>query len=211
VILAKSDEWKPDLIVVGTHSHGALSRFFLGSAAQSLVHNALCSVRVARASENRPSSNGQKTAVRLLVGVDGSDGADAAVDSIISRNWAAGTEVRVVSAMSYLVWSSAKQFDLVEPSKMQETEFYRREEARAKEIAERAVAKLEQAGFSVSSFVKSEDPRKLLIEQAEEWQADCIFVGAQGLSRIERILIGSVSSAVAARARCSVEVVRGES
>ena len=35
-----------------------------------------------------------------------------------------------------------------------------------------------------------------------------IVLGAKGHSRRERLLLGSVSSAVAARAHCSVEVVR---
>jgi nucleotide-binding universal stress UspA family protein len=47
----------------------------------------------------------------------------------------------------------------------------------------------------------------LLIAEAESWGADCIFVGARGMGRIGRFLLGSVSSAVAARAHCSVEVV----
>jgi nucleotide-binding universal stress UspA family protein len=49
----------------------------------------------------------------------------------------------------------------------------------------------------------------VLITEAEDWDADCIFVGAKGMRGIERLLIGSVSAAVAARAHCSVEVVRG--
>lgn len=47
-----------------------------------------------------------------------------------------------------------------------------------------------------------------LVEEAETWNADCVFVGAKGTRGIERLLLGSVSSAVAARAHCSVEVVR---
>ena len=56
---------------------------------------------------------------------------------------------------------------------------------------------------------KEEEPKRLLIAEAESWGADCIFVGARGgMGRIDRFLLGSVSSAVAARAHCSVEVAR---
>jgi len=47
-ILNKADEWKPDLIVVGSHGRSALGRFILGSVSQKLVTEAHCSVRVAR-------------------------------------------------------------------------------------------------------------------------------------------------------------------
>jgi nucleotide-binding universal stress UspA family protein len=56
--------------------------------------------------------------------------------------------------------------------------------------------------------VKEEDPKGLLCAEAESRDADCIFVGATGMWRIEGTLIGSVSSAVAMRAHCSVEVAR---
>ncbi len=203
ILLAKADEWKSDLIVVGSQSRGAIGRFFLGSVAQSVVNNALCSVRIIRqCEENSGNVN------RIIIGVDGSEGANAAVDSIIRRNWASDSEVRVVSAMSYLIRSTLRQFDLVEPSAIADTEFYQEEIRKNEQNVNLAVTKLENAGFAVSSVIKSEDPINLLIEEAKEWKADCIFVGAKGMSRIERMLIGSVSSTVAARAHCSVEVVR---
>jgi nucleotide-binding universal stress UspA family protein len=51
-------------------------------------------------------------------------------------------------------------------------------------------------------------PKYILIKEAKRWGADSIFVGARGLSNFERLLLGSVSTAVATRAHCSVEVVR---
>jgi nucleotide-binding universal stress UspA family protein len=68
--------------------------------------------------------------------------------------------------------------------------------------------KLRNVGLTVSVQLKKGDPKQILIEEAESWQADSIFVGAKGMRGIERLLLGSVSAAVAARAHCSVEVVR---
>jgi len=48
-----------------------------------------------------------------------------------------------------------------------------------------------------------------MILEIAEWGADSNFVGANRFGgRVERFLLGSVSAAIAARAHCSVEVVR---
>jgi len=205
VLLTKAEEWQPALIVVGSEGHSALGRFFFGSVSQSVMLHAPCSVRIARSAS---SEAGNHAPVRLVVGIDGSEQADAAVNSIIARNWAEGSEVRVVAAMARLLRANLQQFDLQVPSKLEDSEIYQAEEARLNKILGKATSKLEEAGFTVSSVVKTEDPKRLLVSEAEEWKADCIFVGATGLSRIERLLLGSVSASVAARAGCSVEVVR---
>jgi nucleotide-binding universal stress UspA family protein len=67
---------------------------------------------------------------------------------------------------------------------------------------------LRAAGLAVTAEVKDGAPVPVLLDAAREWGADAIFVGAQGHRFLERVLLGSVSAAVAARAHCSVEVVR---
>jgi nucleotide-binding universal stress UspA family protein len=83
-----------------------------------------------------------------------------------------------------------------------------RETERVKKAVNGAAEKLESAGLSVSIVVKEQEPKALLCSEADDLFADSIFVGARGMGRLERFLIGGVSSGVAARARCSVEVVR---
>lgn len=205
ILLTKAEDWHPDLIVVGSQGLSALGRFFFGSVSQSVMLHAPCSVRIVRSAS---SEIGKDAPVRLVVGIDGSEQAEAAVDSIIARNWAKGSEARVVSAMARLLRANLQKFDLQVPSKLEDTETYQAEKARLDKIVGAAARKLEEAGLTVSSVVKIEDPKRLLLAEAEEWKADCIFVGATGMSRIERLLAGSVSSSVAARAHCSVEVVR---
>src|SRR5688572_18453198 len=92
-VIMKADEWKPDLVVVGSHGRSALGRFVLGSVSQKVLAEARSSVRVARGRvEVEPS------AARIVVGVDGSPDSDAAVREVAERRWPAGTEVRLVTA-----------------------------------------------------------------------------------------------------------------
>jgi nucleotide-binding universal stress UspA family protein len=78
----------------------------------------------------------------------------------------------------------------------------------AEKTARAVEQELRDAGLAATSAVREGDPKRVLMQEAEQWGADCIFVGAKGHSRLDRILLGSVSMAVAARAQCTVEVVR---
>jgi nucleotide-binding universal stress UspA family protein len=57
-------------------------------------------------------------------------------------------------------------------------------------------------------MVADGNPKDVLVKEADRWDATCLFVGARGLRAVDRFLLGSVSASVAARAHCSVEVVR---
>jgi nucleotide-binding universal stress UspA family protein len=80
--------------------------------------------------------------------------------------------------------------------------------ARLHEAAETAAERLQQAGLSVSTVMIDGDARHEVSAEAERCQATCVFVGARGLGAIDRLLLGSVSSAVVAHAPCAVEVIR---
>jgi nucleotide-binding universal stress UspA family protein len=82
------------------------------------------------------------------------------------------------------------------------------ESAWMSETLDAIAAPLHEQGLAVSSIITAGDPKHVLLDEADHWGADSLFVGARGLSRVERFLLGSVSAAVAARAHCSVEVVR---
>ena len=70
------------------------------------------------------------------------------------------------------------------------------------------VHQLKSAGLRATAQVLTGKPSQVLLAEAESWAADCIFVGARGLNALERVLLGSVSSALAASAHCSVEIVK---
>lgn len=53
VIVEAADEWKADLVVVGSHGHGFWSRVLLGSVSDSVVRHAHCSVVMVRKQEGQ--------------------------------------------------------------------------------------------------------------------------------------------------------------
>ena len=91
---------------------------------------------------------------------------------------------------------------------MQIADWVAQENARIGEIVERSKARLESRGLKVTVVIREADPKRLLIEEAAGWQADCVFIGARGHGRLERLLLGSVSSTIVERAPCTVEIVR---
>jgi hypothetical protein len=46
MILAAADEWRPDVIVIGSHSRTGVDRLFLGSVAEHVMRSADCPVEV---------------------------------------------------------------------------------------------------------------------------------------------------------------------
>lgn len=48
VILDCAGEWRPDVIVLGSHGRTGLDRFLLGSVSENVVRHAACSVEVIR-------------------------------------------------------------------------------------------------------------------------------------------------------------------
>jgi nucleotide-binding universal stress UspA family protein len=201
-VIKKAESYRPDLIVVGSHGHSSIGRLLLGSISQRILTESACSVRVARGRVQV-----DQAAARIVVGFDGSEGAAAAVDAVAARKWLDGTEVRLFSALDDVSPSIVGRF-IPQVSDMAE-EMNDAERDWIKKLAEEQMEILEKAGLPTSLHLFNGNPRGVLVEEAERWNADCIFVGANAFgSRIERFLIGSTSAAVAARAHCSVEVVR---
>ena len=204
-LIARADQWKPDLIVVGSHGRTALGRFVLGSVSQRVLTEARCSVRISRGRVEEPDSP-----ARIIIGVDGSPASLEAAREVASRCWPPQTEVKVIVVDDPLFPEYLGR--IIPPLDKWIEEDKAEERAWVEEVSAEPIELLRQAGIEVSSELRAGDPKKELPNAAEEWAADCIFVGSAGFSnRFERFVLGSVSAAVSARAHCSVEVVRSKS
>jgi len=148
--------------------------------------------------------------MKILLAVDGSSFSDAAVAEIAGRPWPVGSEIKVLSVFEFPVPPTPEAWS-IPPEYYEEVTNSARSNARA--IVESAIVLLKQAlGTSIGvdgEYVQG-SPRNVILDEAEKWGADLIVMGSHGYSAWERFLLGSVSRAVLAHAKCSVEVVRGE-
>ena len=204
-LIRRADEWKPDLVVVGSHGHSLAGRLILGSVSKKIVTDSHHSVRVTRGT---PETN-EFDPIRIVIGVDGSSEARQAVSSVGRRIWPEGTEVRIIavddgssSAISHILPITAATI--------------RNENEESAWVTQRMIDwakdELNAIGLNVSVAIEKGDPQRVLIHEAQKWNADAIFVGGRRFSSaFERFRLGSVATGLVTKAHCSIEVVRNPS
>lgn len=146
--------------------------------------------------------------MKILLAVDGSAYSDAAIEEVLRRPWPSRSEVKVITAFETPIMVGVEPWAAT-PSYFDELDKAVREHARA--VTDRALEKLkaiEDTTLKISSGALNGPPRQVIVEEAERWGADLIIMGSRGLGAWNRLLLGSVSSAVVHHAKCSVEIVR---
>jgi nucleotide-binding universal stress UspA family protein len=146
--------------------------------------------------------------MKILLAVDGSTCSELAVDEVTRRPWPTGSEIKVISVMEIPVMPAIEPYG-VSPEYFVEIEDAARKSAQL--VVDKALPKLEACAdktLKVTGEVVQGAPKQAILDRADAWGADLIVVGSHGRSAISRFLLGSVSSAVVAHAKCSVEIVR---
>lgn len=198
--------WGADLIMVGFQRSNALARFLMGSVARAVLRAAPCSVEIVRPTHR--GSTASSPGMKILLGTDGSECSQKAICAIAHRPWPKETSVRVISVREPMTPESAMAFD---PALMDEV--VERERRRAEDALKSARQILISAGLRLCDSAETlfGDPRSVLLDEAKSWGADLVVVGSHGLRGFDRVLLGSVSEAVAIHGHCSVEVIRDSS
>lgn len=197
-----AEEWRADLLLVGSHGLNALERLALGSTVRSVLRHTKCSVEVVRAPKKEPQTGPHK----ILLATDGSEFSNTAVKAIADEPWPKGTQIKVISVPEFALWLG--EYPYFQGAQVTELD----ESALGAAGAAVAVAKdlLSRRGFAVATDVPvdRDAPAKTILQEAKEWGADLIGVGSHGRSGFDRWALGSVSESVAMNAHCSVEVVQ---
>jgi nucleotide-binding universal stress UspA family protein len=151
---------------------------------------------------------GERREMKIVLAIDGSACSNAAVDEVARRCWPNDSQVRIISVVEPPAqltsgpWAYALSYEEQEAL----------ERAQAEKTLAAAAAKLreqkENCHLGITTKVIVGSPKRVIVEEAEKWGADLIVVGSHGYRSWERMLLGSVSQAVAMHAECSVEIVR---
>ena len=142
----------------------------------------------------------------ILVAVDGSKGAEQALDYGAKLQQLCGGELLILTVYRHHSLLEAS-LSMVRPEEPPENlDDVMREHA--KQVAEEAKELASKAGAeTVRAFVKNGPPARTIVAFAEEHKADLIIVGSRGLGDLEGYLLGSVSHKVTSLADCPVMVV----
>ena len=135
-----------------------------------------------------------QTTEPIVVGTDGSETAEQAVDraGVIAR--ALGATVHVVSAYS------KEPVPLVEGGRQGER-------TQAQQDVGRAQQRLAKVGVASEAHLSTREPGRALVETADEQGAQMIIIGNRGMTGAKRAL-GSVPNYVSHHGRCDVVIVR---
>lgn len=146
--------------------------------------------------------------MKILLAVDGSVCSDAAVEALARRPWPPESEVKVITAAEIPIPVGMEPW-VISPDYFEEMGKSVRKAAQV--VLDNALAKLqtiEDKTLKISHEIIQGSPRQVIVDEAEQWGADLIVMGSRGLGAWNRLLLGSVSSAVVNHAKCSVEIVR---
>ena len=130
---------------------------------------------------------------KILVPTDGSDTAEAAVDSALdlAERYEAGVHaLYVVDTDSLSISLGGEQIDRIEQGNFAEMDEVReRAEAATGYVADRA----RERGLTTVENVSAGKPHALIADYIEDTDIDLVVMGSHGRSGVKRALLGSVT------------------
>lgn len=185
-----------DLLSVGAHGSNPLRDLILGSTAERLISKLTLPALVVRKPAREPYR-------QVLVATDFSPDASAALRCALQL--APRAALTVVHAFDIPFEGKLRAAGVADD----EIAGYRvRTRQSAMQRIERSVAEAGADPMAVARIVQQGAPGRVLLEHAEQLDADLVVLGKHGQSAAEELVLGSVTRHVLADAKCDVLVVR---
>jgi nucleotide-binding universal stress UspA family protein len=141
----------------------------------------------------------------IVVGTDGSDTAQQAVQQAIALARAIGAKLEIVSAYEPVPAQRLREERREAPEDLQWAINPREDVDSTLEAAAELAG---TAGVPTTTYPRKGDPADAILDVAEEQDADLIIVGNKGMTGARRFLLGSVPNKVSHHAPCSVLIIR---
>jgi nucleotide-binding universal stress UspA family protein len=193
-----------DLVVMSTHGRRGMARAWLGSVADALIRQVTVPVLLVRPDSGMPSRPATDRIRRVLVALDGSTNAEAALD-------AAEEICRAQDSECVLVRVVTPPIHPISPS-LEHTARYLRDyvdEGRAEAARYLASVAAARSMPMRHQVCVDHQPARAIVDLADEIEADLIAVGTRGAGAIGRMLVGSVADRVARGASVPVLICHG--
>ena len=136
----------------------------------------------------------------IVVGTDGSPGAEAAIQKVIEM--ARGTDATVHLVCAYSGRSALERIGLT--AKQDPVDL----RGVAHDVLARDEHRFKDAGIAVEKHAREGDPAHTILDVAAQEEAELIALGARGNTGHRRFTLGSVADKVAHHAHASVLIVR---
>lgn len=137
----------------------------------------------------------------IVVGTDGSETANQAIDEAMRLAKALGSDLHVVTA--YKALRGARITGAPEGAAKVWAPL---PDDKARAIVEEAGARVRAGGIGATVHLVEKDPADAVLDVAGEVGADLIVVGSQGMAGAKRLL-GSVPNKISHEAQCNVLIV----
>ena len=138
---------------------------------------------------------------KILTAVDGSDISELAVEKAV-------TLAKQNNAELHLIYVIETGFITPGPGDTVRDLVHKRFEEEGATILEKSTEKARAAGVAVVSHLEVGHAGNTIINSADKLGCDLIIVGSLGKSKLDRLLLGSVSSHVVNYAKTNILVIR---
>jgi nucleotide-binding universal stress UspA family protein len=141
----------------------------------------------------------------IVVGTDGSETAQKAVDAAVELAKLSGAQLELVSAYEPVSRARLRDEARHVPADLQWMVNPREDVDATLADAAELVA---ESGVQARTYAREGDPADAILDVAEELAADLIVVGNKGMTGAKRFLLGSVPNKVSHHAPCAVMIIR---
>jgi nucleotide-binding universal stress UspA family protein len=186
------DEWKPDLIGMGTHGRRGFERWIIGSTTERMLRHS--PVPILTISAAKASRTPGKPIRRILVTTDLSSGTSDAMRYALSL--ARENKARLMV------------LHVLEETRALTSKKYRDElAARVKRECEKLIPRDAKADCDVDIRIEAGTPYHVILSVVEKDKIDLAVMNTHGKGMLDRALLGSTTERVVRGAMCPVIVI----